>query len=117
MRPLLLAIPLVALATSAFALPKYTSTNMTCAQVQETVRARGAVVLTYPSERLRGHMLYDTYVSSRQFCKPNEITDRVSVPSRDLRFCRVLTCKPDRDRMREQQQRDQQPNDPTGGIF
>jgi len=45
MRPLFLAIPLVALATSAFALPKYTSTKMTCAQVQETVRARGTVIL------------------------------------------------------------------------
>ncbi|MFC3165285.1 hypothetical protein [Ciceribacter thiooxidans] len=116
MRPLFLAIPLVALATSAFALPKYTSTKMTCAQVQETVRARGTVILTYPSPRLRGHMLYNTYVSSRQFCKPNEITKRVSVPSRDLRYCPVLTCTQDRREPQRQEQRDQQPTDP-GGIF
>ncbi|WP_416796178.1 hypothetical protein [Ciceribacter azotifigens] len=113
MRPLLLAIPLVALATSAFALPKYTSTSMTCAQVQDTVHAGGTVILAYPSPRLPGHMLYNTYVSSRQFCKPNEITKRVSVPSRDLRSCPVLTCVPDRERAPQHEQRDQQPNSPT----
>lgn len=113
MKILLAVLPLLIVATTAQAAPKYTSTRMSCESVQATVRQHGAAVLTYPSPRKNGRMLYDTYVANRRFCRPSEITERVSVPSADRLRCPVLKCKPDEPSNNGDGGREQGPNDPT----
>lgn len=114
MKILLAVLPLLIVATTAQAVPKYTSTRMTCDSVQATVRQHGAVVLTYPSPRKNGRMLYDTYVANRRFCRPSEITERVSVPSANQPHCPVLKCKIDESRDSiDTDRQDRGPNSPT----
>lgn len=110
-KTLLAVLPMLVIATSVQALPKYTSTRMSCDQVQATVRQHGVVVLTYPAPK-GGRMLYDNYVSSRRFCRPGEITERVGVPSANRSYCPVLKCKPD-DRRHGGEEPQRSPNDPT----
>lgn len=112
MKILLIALPVMLVATSVNAIPKYTSTRISCERVQATIRQHGAVILTYPSLRQRGQMLYDTYVANRRFCRPGEIVARVTVPSADRPYCPVSTCKPE-DRSGRDMGRDRGPNDPT----
>ncbi|WP_147182270.1 MULTISPECIES: hypothetical protein [Alphaproteobacteria] len=114
MRALFLAIPMLIFATSVHALPKYTSTRMTCDRVQATIRQQGKVILTYPSIRLSGTMLYDTYVASQRFCRGGEITARISVPAADKPRCPVLRCRPDEHLSRSNdRESERSPNDPT----
>lgn len=114
MKTLFAVLPMLVIATSVQAVPKYTSTRMNCDRVQATVRQQGVVVLTYPSPRKGGRMLSDTYVASRRFCRPGEITDRVSVPSADRPHCPVLKCKPEEPRDGgDGGGQERSPNDPT----
>lgn len=113
MKILLAVLPLLIVATTAQAVPKYTSTRMSCDSVRATVRQHGAVVLTYPSAKKNGRMLYDTYVANRRFCRPSEITERVSVPTADRPHCPVLKCKPDVPERNHYGDRQESPNDPT----
>jgi len=115
-KTLLATLPMLMLATSADALPKYTSTRMTCDRVQATVRQHGIVILTYPSANRSGRMLYDTYVASRRFCRPGEILQHVTVPSANRPYCPVRKCRPDDRRDNHDGGREQRgPNDPTHG--
>lgn len=116
MRTLLAVLPMLIIATSVQAVPKYTSTRMTCDRVQATVRQHGIVVLAYPSKPKGGRMISDTYVASRRFCRPGEITDRVNVPSANRPYCPVLKCKPEEPRDGgDGGSQERGPNDPTHG--
>ena len=115
-KSLLATLPILMPATTAGALPKYTSTRMTCDRVQATVRRHGIVILTYPSANRSGRMLYDTYVASRRFCRPGEILQHVTVPSANRPYCPVRKCRPDDRRDNHDGGREQRgPNDPTHG--
>ncbi|WP_154720051.1 hypothetical protein [Ciceribacter sp. T2.26MG-112.2] len=112
MKALFFALPMVIIATSVHAVPKYTSTRMNCEAVQATVREHGRVILTYPSQRLKGQRLYDTYVANGHFCRPGEIIRMATVPSADRPNCPVRQCEPN-DTEHEPYGRDQSPNDPA----
>ncbi|MBW8285375.1 MAG: hypothetical protein K0M55_17420 [Rhizobium sp.] len=58
MDALFFALPMVIIATSVHAVPKYTSTRMKCEAVQATVREHGRVILTYASQRVKAQRLY-----------------------------------------------------------
>ena len=114
MKVLLAVLPLLIFATTAEAAPKHTSTRMSCESVQATLRDHGTVVLTYPSARRNGQMLYDTYVASRRFCRLSETAERVNVPTANRLYCPVFRCKPTESRDRRDPDRpDRGPNDPT----
>lgn len=112
MKALFVALPIVIIATSVHAVPKYTSSRMKCEAVQATVREHGRVILTYPSQRLKGQRLYDTYVANGRFCRPGEVIKTATVPSADRRNCPVRQCEPN-DRQHESDRPDQGPNDPA----
>lgn len=112
MKALFIALPIVIIATSVHAVPKYTSTRMKCQAVQATVQDHGRVILTYPSQRRNGQMLYDTYVANGRFCRPGEVITMTTVPSADRRNCPVRQCEP-QDRQHEPYGQDQGPNDPA----
>jgi hypothetical protein len=82
------------LAQPALAISRYNSTALTCDQVRERVISEGAVILRYPSTRVRGMTLYDRYVTRNALCAPHEYAERAYVPARDIDRCPVLNCQP-----------------------
>lgn len=70
-------------ATDAFAQNRPSTLNMTCAQAQSLVRARGAIVLS------TGGYTYDRFVASRRFCTPEEEEIPTWAPTRDTPQCMV----------------------------
>lgn len=89
------AIVLVALgvASPAAAISRYNSTTLTCDQVRQRVINESAVVLRYPSTRVRGMTLYDRYVTRNAQCDANQYAERAYVPTRDEARCPVLNCQ------------------------
>ncbi|MDH4414416.1 MAG: hypothetical protein QE484_13985 [Rhizobium sp.] len=96
MRPTHFAITTIAailLAQPAFAISRYNSTTLTCDQVRQRVLNEGAVILRYPSTRVKGMTLYDRYVTRNAQCDPHEYAERAYVPTRDAARCPVLSCQ------------------------
>jgi hypothetical protein len=91
MRIVIAASCLLLFAAEAHAIKRYTSTSMTCAQVQAIISREGAAIMQHRSPRT-GVVLYDRYVRSRQYCAGEETTDWTSIPASD-RNCRVYRCK------------------------
>ncbi|MBN9668783.1 hypothetical protein [Roseibium aggregatum] len=60
--------------------------KMTCAQVQSTIKQRGAAVLA------TGQYTFDRYVADRSFCERGQILRNDYVPSRDNAKCFVQRC-------------------------
>jgi hypothetical protein len=96
MRPNTFAIMTTAaalLAQPALAISRYNSTALTCDQVRQRVINEGAVILRYPSTRVKGMTLYDRYVTRNAQCDPHEYAERAYVPTRDTARCPVLNCQ------------------------
>lgn len=96
MRPTQLAITTIAallLAQPALAISRYNSPALTCDQVRQRVLNEGAVILRYPSTRVKGMTLYDRYVTRSAMCDPHEYAERAYVPTRDAARCPVLNCQ------------------------
>jgi len=70
-----------AIAAPAAAQSRPSTTAMSCAQAQASVRAAGAIVLG------TGPDLYDRFVISRAYCTPSERTRPAWAPTRDDRQC------------------------------
>ena len=68
MRTLLLSIPLLLVAPSAFAQAMPNSLNMTCTAASELVRREGGVVIG------TGPNLFDRYVASQRYCNLQQTT-------------------------------------------
>lgn len=110
MKSLILILPLLAIAAPASALQKYNSLSMRCDRAHAIIQQQGAAILSHPGKVRRDIQVYNTYVSSRRFCRPNEQTQRVSVPTADMARCPVLICVP-KDRIRrDPPDRDKQPD-------
>lgn len=62
------------------------STSMTCAQVQNMIAQRGAVVMN------TGPNTFDRYVSGRGFCQISEYARADNVPTKDNPKCQVRRC-------------------------
>ncbi|MBL8579495.1 MAG: hypothetical protein JNK47_20010 [Mesorhizobium sp.] len=84
-------VPLTVLPVEALAINRYTSTSMTCSGVTAALNRDGAAILRYTSKS--GALLYDRYVKNRNFCQPDETTQRAYIPSSDLPACPVYRCK------------------------
>lgn len=93
MKRALLAIVIVGITADAHAISRFSSTSMSCAEVQETIRQEGAAIMRYISKRTPGLPLYGRYVSSRQFCDIDEHTESVVIRAGDTDRCPVLECK------------------------
>lgn len=93
MKTLLLALSLSMLASQAMAISRYTSTSMSCAKVQNVLRAEGAAILRHQSTRVPGLTLYDRYVSGTGYCPFAHVAKRATVPTADAKSCPVLNCK------------------------
>ncbi len=83
----------IAAASPAAAISRYNSQSLTCDQVRQRVINEGAVILRYPSTRVRGLTLYDRYVTRNAQCESHEFADRAYVPTRDAARCPVLNCE------------------------
>lgn len=96
MRPTRIALVMIAVtlvAQPALAISRYNSTALTCDQVRQRVINEGAVILRYPSTRVKGMTLYDRYVTRNAQCDPHEYAERAYVPTRDTARCPVLNCQ------------------------
>ncbi|MDO5898391.1 hypothetical protein [Agrobacterium sp. Azo12] len=81
-------------ASPASAISRYETPAMNCASVQSAIDREGAVILRYPSTRVRDMTLYDRYVRSARQCEIGEYAARNSVPTRDVENCQVYRCEP-----------------------
>ena len=82
-----------ALWSEAGAVPRITSTSMTCSAVQQAVKRNGAVLVQWNSKRT-GNRLYDRFVRNKGYCSVNEVTDYAYVPTSDRNSCRLRKCVP-----------------------
>lgn len=94
MKRALSVVFLVLLPIQAQAIERYTSTSMSCSEVQAAIKSDGAAIMRYQSTRVAGLPLYGRYVRSSQFCDGGQTTERTAIPAADTRSCRVLKCVP-----------------------
>ena len=83
MRPRLLVLPFVLLASAAHAQSRPNSLTMSCAAIGRLVQQQGAVVLG------TGPLSYDRYVGGGNSCGPAERPDPAWIPSADQPQCYV----------------------------
>jgi hypothetical protein len=88
----LVTLGLALLSSEALAIERYTSTRMTCDEIQRVIRRDGAAIMRYTSTRTPGLQLYGRYVSGNQFCQLGEGVDRAYIPASDTRSCPVREC-------------------------
>lgn len=81
------------LAQPALAISRYNSTALTCDEVRQRVINERAVILRYPSTRVKGMTLYDRYVTRNALCDQRQYAARAYVPTRDTDRCPVLNCQ------------------------
>lgn len=93
MKPLLLALSLLLVADQAHAISRYTSTSMSCARVQQTIRQDGAAIMRYGSTRNPGLQLYGRYVADRRYCEWGEAAVSTTIPAADRQNCPVRECQ------------------------
>ncbi len=92
MKTLLLAFGLALVAGDAYAISRYNSTSMGCAEVQETILRDGAAIMRWRSAR-NGMQLYGRYVADGRFCESSTLPEWQSIPAADTRNCPVLECR------------------------
>lgn len=78
-------------ATPAGAISRYTSTGLTCSEVQARIAEEGAVILRYSGRQ--GIPLYDRYVASGRQCSYGEFAKAATVPTADRQNCPVRHCE------------------------
>jgi hypothetical protein len=78
---MMLGLCLMLLSANAYAISRYTSTSMSCDQVQAAIAQDGAALMQHQSTRVPGLSLYDRYVSDRRFCPSHQVTETTYVPS------------------------------------
>lgn len=93
MKEMLAMLALLVTVSEAHAIRRYTSTSMTCAEVQATIRADGAAIMRYTSRRTPGLPLYGRYVRDGAFCTMGESAERAYIPASDTQSCPVRECK------------------------
>ena len=83
MRTVLLTIPFILMAGSAFAQAGPNSLIMSCASSRALVQKRGAVLM------YTGPNIFDRYVSNQSFCAGNEMTKPAWIATVDQPECLV----------------------------
>nr|WP_246637816.1 hypothetical protein [Nitratireductor kimnyeongensis] len=95
LRYAILAIGAMVAASPAEAISRYTSTAMSCAEVQARIAAEGAAIMRYQSRNNPNLPRYDRYVSHERLCPVGHIGARDTIPTADRDSCPVLRCKPE----------------------
>lgn len=85
------AIPANAILHKA-ASTRIAASGMTCAQVQEIIRKKGMVVITWRSNSSPSHRLHHRFVDGAHYCTNPEVLTPVSIPTADTKSCRVVYC-------------------------
>ncbi|MDI7860985.1 hypothetical protein MRS76_03370 [Rhizobiaceae bacterium n13] len=93
MKGLLICLSLVLLAGPALAISRYNSLSISCQEAHRRIVNERAVILRYPSTRVRGMTLYDRYVINSSMCGNREIAQRSYIPTKDTPKCPVYSCK------------------------
>jgi hypothetical protein len=91
---IVIVLAAISAASPAAAISRYNSQSMTCAEARQRVIDEGAVILRYPSTKVRGMTLYDRYVTRSAQCDSHEYAERAYVPTQDEPRCPVLSCEP-----------------------
>ena len=86
-----IALCLLPVSFEAHAISRYTSTSMTCASIQATIRAEGAAIFrwTQPPNIQR----FDRFVASSRNCFFGERAQVTFIPSADTQSCAVFECR------------------------
>ncbi|MAS15574.1 MAG: hypothetical protein CMH69_20060 [Nitratireductor sp.] len=90
-----LAVAATLIVSPAEAISRYTSTAMSCAEVQARIAAEGAAIMRYQSRNNPNLPRYDRYVSHESLCPVGHIGARASIPTADREACPVMRCKPE----------------------
>ncbi len=77
---------------SASAIDRLNGQDQSCAQVNERIDAKGAIIVRYPSSRSPGLTLYDRYVADIGFCAFDEGRETKMVSTRDG-LCELSACR------------------------
>ncbi|WP_295808423.1 hypothetical protein [uncultured Nitratireductor sp.] len=90
-----LALAMAVIASPAGAISRYTSTAMSCAEVQARIASEGAAIMRYQSRSNPNLPRYDRYVAHERLCPIGHIGARDYIPAADRESCPVLRCKPE----------------------
>jgi hypothetical protein len=89
----LLAIAiLLAAASPAEAISRYSALQLSCGEITSIIRREGAAIFRYPSPRRTGLTLFDRYVRDRGYCASHQALERVTIPTEDGGQCQVQHC-------------------------
>jgi hypothetical protein len=93
MRKIVLSAFALFLALPAYAIQRYDSDNLSCAQVKGIIYGDGAAIIRYRSTFNPRLQLYERYVRNDLFCEYEERTKTVFIPTADTRNCAVYKCE------------------------
>ncbi|MBB3453679.1 hypothetical protein FHT86_001935 [Rhizobium sp. BK313] len=94
---ILLGLLIASAATPALAISRYNSLSFTCAQAKAIINRERAVIMRYPSTRVRNMTLYDRFVTDSDACDPGFYAYQDYMPTKDRSDCPVYTCRPSTD--------------------
>ena len=76
----------------AHAISRHTSTSMTCANIQATIRAEGAAIFRWTQKP--NIERYGRFVANSRYCDPYWTAQTSLIPSANSKSCPVFECKP-----------------------
>ncbi|MBB5576696.1 MULTISPECIES: hypothetical protein [Rhizobium] len=92
MKKIILLAALTLSASSAMAMSRYDTHNMTCSALHNKIAQEGEIVLRYPSHSVNNLMMYDRYVSNSAACVNHGTFSSATVPTSDEPSCKVQRC-------------------------
>src|SRR5262245_13566781 len=92
MSRLLAIVILLAVATPAGAVSRYSAMQLSCDEITAIIRREGSAIFRYPSPRREGFTLYDRYVRNSGYCARHQSLEKVYIPSADGGQCLVQHC-------------------------
>ncbi|MGY5803257.1 hypothetical protein [Rhizobium hainanense] len=94
---ILLGLLVTSAATPAFAISRYNSMSMTCAEARAVINRERAVIMRYPARRTPNMTLYDRYVADSGACDLGFYAYQDYLPTKDRASCPVYICRPSTD--------------------
>ncbi|CAN7241442.1 hypothetical protein LJR251_000926 [Rhizobium rhizogenes] len=94
---ILLGLLITSATTPALAISRYNAMSFTCAEARAIINRERAVIMRYPSTRVRNMTLYDRYVSDSNACNAGYYAYQDYMPTKDRANCPVYTCRPSTD--------------------
>ena len=88
-----LGVFLTVTATASQAVSRFTSTSLTCAEIQAKIRIERQAILAWKDPKTNLPR-YGLYIANRSVCLPGYGTDRTYVPASDKNSCLVKRCIP-----------------------